>query len=138
MGAVALLPHAVVWPQGVTHLSSGRVATLLGVAPRRVARWQTLGLITASEKTGGGHRRFTRDDVETFLRQATLVCRLRVRDIVSCLEWNHGQPVRVLHVATTHEGDVAVRWQDVSAHDPAVAVRTGHNRLVRRLHREPK
>lgn len=136
MGAPVVLPASVAWPHGVTHLTSGGVAALLGVQPRRVARWETLGLITASTLTGGGRRRFTRDDVEAFLREATLVCRLSARDIVTCLAWNDGRPVRVLHVATAQRGEMSVRWQDVAAHGHAVVITTGHNRLVRRLHQE--
>jgi DNA-binding transcriptional MerR regulator len=136
MGALVVIPDRIAWPNGKTHLASGEVAALLGVQPSRVGHWRQLGLITASEKTHGGHARFTRDDVETFLREAVRVGNLTVGDIIACSDWYAGDPVRVLHIAVTHRGEVAVRWQDVSAHHHAVSVITGHNRLVRRLHQE--
>ncbi len=134
MGAPAVLPASVAWPQGVTHLRSGQVAALLGVRPRRVARWQTLGLITSSERTGGGHRRFTREDVEAFLREACLACRLDSGDIVSCPGWNDGRPVRVLRVTPIERDGLYVRWQDVAVRAHAMDVPVGRTRLVRRLH----
>ncbi|WP_326828731.1 MerR family transcriptional regulator [Streptosporangium sp. NBC_01810] len=134
MGAPAVLPAAVSWPQGVTHLRSGGVAALLEVTPRRVARWQTLGLITASALTEGGHRRFTREDVEAFLREAATTGRLTAGDIVSCPAWHDGGPVRVLDVTPSGRNRMHVRWQDVAAHGHAKVIATGRNRLVRRLH----
>ncbi|MEU4410672.1 MerR family transcriptional regulator [Streptosporangium sp. NPDC023963] len=136
MGALVALPDTITWPKGKTLLASGEVAVLLGVERDRLTHWRHLGLIDVSVTTVGGHARFSCDDVQTFLRQATRVGRLGVGDIVACSDWNGGEPVRVLHVAGTHRGEVSVRWQDVSAHAPAVAVTTGHGRIVRRLHRE--
>ncbi|WP_326646585.1 MerR family transcriptional regulator [Streptosporangium sp. NBC_01755] len=134
MGAPAVLPATVSWPQGVTHLRSGGVAALLEVTPRRVARWQTLGLITASALTEGGHRRFTRADVEAFLREACFACRLGSGDIVSCPGWNDGRPVRVLRVTPTLRDGLYIRWQDVAVRAHAMDVPVGRTRLVRRLH----
>ncbi|MFC4898017.1 MerR family transcriptional regulator [Streptosporangium amethystogenes subsp. fukuiense] len=118
----------------MTHLRSGQVATLLRVSPRRVARWQTLGLLTASALTEGGHRRFTREDVEAFLREATLAARLGSGDIVSCPGWNNGRPVRVLRVTPTEWDGLYIRWQDVAVRAHAMDIKAGRTRLVRRLH----
>ncbi|MGS2645946.1 MerR family transcriptional regulator [Streptosporangium sp. G12] len=136
MGAPAVLPATVAWPQGVTHLTSTGVASLLGVGSRRVRYWQTGGLITASTVTLGGHRRFTLPDVQAFLQQACLAQRLGPGDIVSCLAWNSGRPVRVLYVTPDTRGHVLVRWQDIAARAHAMDVMVGHSKLVRRLHRE--
>jgi len=133
MAAPAVLPATVTFPPGVTHLRSGQVARLLGVQPRRVAHWQTNGLITASVVTSGGHRRFTAADVQTFLREACPAAALEPRDIVSCRAWNDGRPVRIAVVTPTRRWGVYVRWQDVAAHQHAMDVLVARTLWVRCL-----
>jgi excisionase family DNA binding protein len=48
-------------------LSAGEVAFLVHVNPRTVARWADEGDLPVAEVTEGGHRRFRRSDVDTFL-----------------------------------------------------------------------
>ncbi|MER5420391.1 MerR family DNA-binding transcriptional regulator [Streptosporangium roseum] len=137
MTATAGLPATVAWPAGVTYLPSGKVAALLGVCPRAVAQYERDGLITASARTSGGHRRFALADVQEFLRQTRTAGRLTVGDIVSCRVWNDGRPVRILHVTSDGHRGVYVHWQDVSAHRYAMHELVGRSRLVRLLdHRE--
>jgi len=133
VGAPVVLPAAIVWPPGVMYMRSGEVATLLGVKPRRVAQWQTDGLITASMITLGGHRRFTTKDVQAFLREARPAAALEPRDIVSCRAWNDGRPVRVAAVTHTRRWGVYVRWQDIAAHQHAMDVLVARTLWVRLL-----
>src|SRR5512139_777901 len=48
-------------------LTTNDVARLAGVGPTAVKRWTDAGFIRCI-RTAGGHRRFPRTDVETFLR----------------------------------------------------------------------
>jgi excisionase family DNA binding protein len=54
--------------RGVTGLTSADVAEILRVSPATVKRWADAGLLRAS-RTSGGHRRFTREEVERFRRE---------------------------------------------------------------------
>lgn len=49
-------------------LTSTQVAQMLGVAPASVKRWTDAGLLRCV-RTSGGHRRFTKEDVEEFRRK---------------------------------------------------------------------
>ncbi|MEV8635669.1 MerR family DNA-binding transcriptional regulator [Streptosporangium sp. NPDC051023] len=134
MGAPAVLPAMVVFPSGVTHLASGGVARLFGVLPRAVGQWERDGLLTASVRTGGGHRRFTQADLEAFIHETCPAGQLVAGDIVSRRGWNGGEPIRITAVILAPRWGVCLRWQDVAAHHHAVEVRAGRNKLVRRLH----
>jgi excisionase family DNA binding protein len=48
-------------------ITSSEVARRLGVSPASVKRWADAGLLTVA-RTGGGHRRFTEEEVERFRR----------------------------------------------------------------------
>lgn len=49
-----------------SHMTTAEVAATLGVGATTIKRWVTDGLLP-EVRTPGGHRRFRRDDVETFL-----------------------------------------------------------------------
>ena len=49
-------------------MTTGQVGRLLGVTDRTVANWARAGLLP-HHTTLGGHRRFRRGDVESFLEQ---------------------------------------------------------------------
>ncbi len=54
--------------QEADYLTPGEVARLLHVSPKTVSRWAGRGLIPCVV-TLGGHRRFSRDDVEEAARR---------------------------------------------------------------------
>lgn len=133
MGAPAVLPQLIVFPPGVTHMASGEVASLLRVRPRTVAQWERDGLLTASARTSGGHRRFTQTDVSAFVQQVCPAGELSAGDIVCRRDWNSGRPLRVTAVTLLPRWGVYLRWQDVAARQYAISLRVGRSKLVRRL-----
>lgn len=54
------------------------------------------------------------------------------QQIVRCVDWHDGDPVRILHVqmAGEHYDETGVRYQDVAAHHPAVDVLVDRHHLV--------
>jgi excisionase family DNA binding protein len=62
----------MVWPvtidglEGFDWLGADEVARLLGVGTRQVRKWADDGVLPCL-RTDGGHRRFRRRDVDTFL-----------------------------------------------------------------------
>ena len=48
-----------------TLMSAGEVALLLRKNPRTIARWAEMGLLGEVAWTEGGHRRFSRETIET-------------------------------------------------------------------------
>lgn len=53
------------------------VSSLTGVPVRKLQRWDETGFARASSRTGGGHRRYTEDDVLR-IRLAAALRRLRI------------------------------------------------------------
>ncbi len=53
--------------------SIGDVAARLGVAPETVRSWGRRYGLTASARTEGGHRRYSPDDLDTFMRMQELI-----------------------------------------------------------------
>ena len=54
------------------HLTTGQIARQLGVTTQTVQRWADRGEIPVAFVTPGGHRRFTRQDVEEFVRSMSV------------------------------------------------------------------
>ena len=48
----------------MTFYTVGQLAKLHGVSPSTIRRWEASGLVSASKRTLGGHRRFWLDDHE--------------------------------------------------------------------------
>ncbi|MER7213537.1 helix-turn-helix domain-containing protein [Streptosporangium sp. NPDC000239] len=127
---MTLIPAVIPpFPTGVTHMTSGQVGDLLGVTTDRVGEWARQGLITASFRTLGGARRFTEADVQA-LAEVCTAAQLVEGDIVTCMSWNGGAPVRICRAVKRHRR-VYVRWQDVAARTRAVEVSVGTSQLVR-------
>lgn len=64
----ALTVHGVPGPDEERLMTSGELAKILGVDRSTLARWVRDGVITPSETTVGGHRRWRLRDVREQLR----------------------------------------------------------------------
>jgi excisionase family DNA binding protein len=109
-------------------LTPNEVANLLMVSPVTVRQWAQKGILRA-QMTAGGHRRFSRDVVESFARERGLRLpdtrqRLLIvddnRDLNSYLVALFEANVPDLEIYTAHDGFEAGRR--VQAHRPTVVL----------------
>lgn len=63
MHRVPTVPTLDPQPSRQAKLTVGRLATAWGVAPESLRNWERQGLIPASRRTPGGHRRYRADHV---------------------------------------------------------------------------
>lgn len=81
------------------------LAKLWKVRPGTVVRWADTGLLRAQWQ--GRSRRFSREDVQEFVRYAISVWMLTPRMVVQHPEWADGMPVRIVSAAELDDA----RWQ---------------------------
>lgn len=66
------------------------VVQLLGVSRRQLQYWSTIGLVMPSEKTPGGHNRYTHEDIEALRTVKSLIdSGISIQRIQVCVDGLH-------------------------------------------------